>query len=169
MRNIFGLSVAFVFGLMNKAFANPACAVCTIAVGASLGIARKMGLEDNIVGLWAGAFLALMGYWMIKWFDKKGWKFFGRDFVLIALSVGMIGFMYISDLVYSPIPILYVLYLDAFLFSTILGAVILIYTSAWYQWMKRKNGKAHFPFEKVVIPVVALVLASVYLQYYPIY
>lgn len=35
--------------------ANPACAVCTIAIGASLEIARNLGVEDAIVGLWAYA------------------------------------------------------------------------------------------------------------------
>ena len=30
-----------------KAFANPACAVCTVAVGASLEIARRMGVDDG--------------------------------------------------------------------------------------------------------------------------
>ena len=41
------------------------------------------------------------------------------------------------------------------------GAIIFILTSKLYQWMKSKNGgHAHFPFEKVVLPVVALVLVS---------
>ena len=35
--------------------------------------------------------------------------------------------------------------------------------------MKRKNGgHAHFPFEKVVLPVVALALLSVYFNYNPL-
>ena len=55
-----------------KALANPACAVCTVAVGASLEIARKLGVDDSVVGVWAGAFLTLLGFWLIKWFDKKG-------------------------------------------------------------------------------------------------
>ena len=37
-----------------KAFANPACAVCTVAVGASLEIARRMGVDDGVVGVWMG-------------------------------------------------------------------------------------------------------------------
>ena len=44
-----------------KAFANPACAVCTVAVGASLEIARRMGVDDGVVGVWSGAFLLLLG------------------------------------------------------------------------------------------------------------
>lgn len=152
-----------------QAIANPACPVCTIAVGASLGIARKIGLDDNIVGLWAGGFLALMGYWMIIWFEARKLNFWGRNFILISSSVAMIGFMYISELDYSPVNILYVLYLDSFLFSTILGALIVVYTSKLYQFMKaRNNGRAHFPFEKVVLPLLGLGAASLYLQCCPI-
>lgn len=54
------------------AVANPACAVCTVAIGASLEIARRIGVPDSVVGLWAGALLTLLGYWTIKFFDKKG-------------------------------------------------------------------------------------------------
>lgn len=151
-----------------KAFANPACAVCTIAVGASLEIARHLGVDDSVVGVWAGAMLALIGYWTILWFEKKGWRFKGRDFILIALSVAMIGFMYVSEMTYSP-DVIGIFYIDPFLFSTILGALVLIYSSAFYQWMKKRNGgHAHFPFEKVLVPVAALALLSVLFYYYPL-
>lgn len=150
------------------ALANPACAVCTVAVAASLEIARYLGVDDSVVGIWSGAFLALLGYWMIAWFDKKKWYFPGRDFILIALSVAMIGFMYISEIEYNP-NVLLIFYLDPFLFSVIIGALILILSNHFYQWMKAKNGgHAHFPFEKVAVPVVALALVSVYFYYYPI-
>ena len=153
---------------VSRAAANPACAVCTIAVGASLEIARHFGVDDSVIGVWAGAFLALIGFWTIKWFDKKGWNFKGRNFWLISISVAMIGFVYISELTYNPQAIL-IFYLDPFLFSTILGALVLIYSSEFYQWMKRRNGgHAHFPFEKVVVPVAALTLLSIYFDYFPI-
>ena len=143
-----------------EAYANPACAVCTVAVGASLEIARRMGVDDGVVGVWAGAFLILLGYWTLKWMDKKGWHFKGRDFIVLVSSVAMILFMYISQLVYTPKAIL-VFWLDPFLFATICGALVLHYSSEFYQWMKRHNGgHAHFPFEKVVVPVAALALTS---------
>ena len=56
-------------------FANPACAVCTVAIGASLSVARRLGVEDSVVGLWAGALLTLLGYWTIAFFDKKAGGF----------------------------------------------------------------------------------------------
>lgn len=162
------LAVLFVVAFSAKAFANPACAVCTIAVGASLELARRFGVDDSVVGVWAGAFLTLLGFWAIKWFDKKGWNFKGRDFWLIVISIAMIGFIYISELTYHPEVILF-FYIDPFLFSVLVGALILILSSDFYQWMKRKNGgHAHFPFEKVAVPVVALILASMYFNYFPL-
>ena len=164
---LFSLLFLMMFSAV-PARANPACAVCTIAVGASLEIARHFGVDDSVIGVWAGAFLALIGFRTIKWFDKKGWNFKGRDFWLIAISVAMIGFVYVGELSYEPRAIL-IFYLDPFLFSTILGALALIYASEFYQWMKRRNGgHAHFPFEKVVVPVLALTLLSLYFNYFPI-
>ena len=101
-----------------QAYANPACAVCTVAVGASLEIARRLGVDDGVVGIWAGAFLVILGYLTLKLMDKKGWNFKGRDFIILTSSVLMILFMYISHLEYSPKAIL-IFWLDPFFFATI--------------------------------------------------
>ena len=143
------------------AMANPACPVCTIAVGAGLDIARRLGVPDSIVGLWAGALLTLLGYWTLKFMDKRGWHFRGRDTIVILASVAMIGFVYIGVVDYNPTSICGMFVMDPVLFGTVCGALIFIGTGKLYQWMKVKNGgHAHFPFEKVVLPIVALLLAS---------
>ena len=168
MKKLFLMIFAVLGVAAKQALANPACAVCTVAIGASLEIARAIGVADNIVGLWAGALLALLGYWLILWFDKKKWRFYGRDALLMLVSLSSIGFMYMRDLVYTPQPILFALYLDAFLFWTLAGALLFIYTEKLYFAMKARNGgHAHSPFEKVVMPVAVLALVSVALNYYP--
>lgn len=87
----------------------------------------------------------------------------------MGISVGMIGFIYIREVVYTPTVIWNVFYLDPILFSTILGMLLFIYSQKFYQWMKARNGgHAHFPFEKVVLPVVWLLAASAYFTYFPI-
>ncbi len=165
---LFSLVILLSLAFIKSALANPACAVCTIAVGASLELARKLGVDDSVVGVWAGAFLVLLGYWTIKWFDKKNWHFKGRDFIILVASVAMIGFMYINKLEYHA-EVIGFLYLDPFLFSTISGALVLVFSSDFYQWMKRKNGgHAHFPFEKVFVPVAALLILSAYFYYFPL-
>ena len=162
---VFGLILVLELVFALPAYANPACAVCTVAVAAGLEIARKLGVDDGVIAVWAGALLALVGYWTILWFEKKGWNFKGRNLLLMLLSFSMIGAVYIKDLVYTPEPIL-IFYLDPFLFCAILGALLLIYSSVFYQWMKKNNGgHAHFPFEKVVLPVVALIIASYAVNY----
>ena len=43
--------VSAFFAITGKAVANPACAVCTVAVGASLEVARRYGVDDSVVGV----------------------------------------------------------------------------------------------------------------------
>ncbi len=158
LRNLFvGMATILPAG----AFANPACPICTIAIGAGVGVAESLGVPTAIVGLWAGALLTLLGYWMIKFFDNRGWKFWGRNALLIGLSVAMIGFAYVGDIDYTPEWIWGFIYLDPILFGALVGIIVFILTEKLYEWMKRKNGgHAHFPFERVVLPVVALALCS---------
>lgn len=159
------ICVLSLVSLPTAALANPACPVCTIAIGASLEIARQLGVPDSVVGLWAGALLTLLGYWAIKFFDKKGWDFWGRNALLIGISVAMIGFIYLGQVPYSPVWICGVLHIDPVLFGAILGMILFILTEKLYDWMKAKNGgHAHFPFEKVVLPVVVLALVSWWLS-----
>lgn len=154
------------FANVTVAFANPACVVCTVAIGASLEIARKLGISDNIVGLWAGALFALLGYWLILWFDKKNWYFRGRDSILMLSSITMIGFIYMGELIYSP-QIIGFLYIDQFLLASLCGAGLYIFSQKFYAFMKkRNNGHAHFPFEKVVLPLALLFVVSFILDFY---
>lgn len=158
----------FLTGTAAEALANPACIVCTVAIGASLEISRKLGISDDIVGLWTGALFSLLGYWTILWFEKKGWYFAGRNAILMLACIASSGFVYLGLLPYTP-KIIGFLYIDTFLLSALIGAFLYIASQKLYQYMKNKNGgHAHFPFEKAVFPVVLLFAASVILTYYPL-
>lgn len=157
-----------------RAFANPVCAVCTVAVGATLEIARRFGVSDTVVGVWCGAFLMLMYYWLEIWFDKKRWNFPLRNPILLALTFSLLIPLYYDIagsqiFVYAPVQILWIFYMDPFLFSALAGAFVLTYSSDFYQWMKRRNGgHAHFPFEKVVVPVASLAIVSALFHFFPL-
>lgn len=161
MKSVFGKICMAGLCMLPAAVANPACPICTIAIGAGVGVAQKLGVPVAIVGLWAGALLTLLGYWLVKFFDKRGWKFWGRNALLIGLSVAMIAFAYVGDIDYSPQWFMGFIYIDPILFGTLVGMILFILVEKLYERMKAKNGgHAHFPFERVVLPVVALALAS---------
>ena len=165
-RFLYLLTGLFVFSSIAKA--NPACPVCTFAIAGSLTLAKIWGIDPNVVALWSGAMLAMLGYWAIRFCDKKGWTFPFYKQILMIISVSMIGFMYIKDLTYSPVVIWGFLYLDYFLFYALFGAFLLMFGVNFYAWMKAKNGgHAHFPFEKVVVPIALLVLANVWIVVFP--
>ena len=164
MKNILFLISFFLIPI--RSFANPACAVCTVAIGASLSIARKIGVSDSIIGLWAGALLTLLGYWTILFFDKKNWNFRYRNELLILISISTIFAIYIGEVKYTPKLILYFLYLDPILFSTFVGSMTFIYSQKLYQYMKVKNNNhAHFPFEKVILPFLFLLSISLFFYF----
>ncbi len=162
--------LALLAGLFSssKVFANPACPVCMVTVGASLYLAEKSGLDKCVIGVWSGALLAIFGYFLIRYFNKKNWNFYKRDFILMIASIASIGFMYLGTLPYEPM-IIGFLYIDSFLLSNILGALAFIFGIHFYAWMKKRNGgHAHFPFEKVVVPVLTTGLLSALFYFYPI-
>ena len=102
--------LAFIF-YTAPVWANPACAVCTVGVVVGLEVARNLGVDDGVIAIWAGALLALIGYWTILWFEKKGWSFKFRNELIMLISLSMILGVYIKDLVYTPKPILF-FYID---------------------------------------------------------
>ncbi len=157
-----------ILGMTARALANPACAVCTVAIGASLEIARKLGIDDTIVGLWTGAMLAILGYWAILWFEKKRWNFTGRNILLMGTSLSTVALIYAKQLAYTPKAIGF-LYIDTFLLACLSGAALYALSQKLYKYLKQcNNGHAHFPFEKVVLAMAFLFGASILLNYYPL-
>ncbi len=149
--------LVFCFCVMaaTRAFAQACTTLCPLALGAALTIAQRMGVKDEIVGVLGGAFLAVMGYVFIRLFDRKNWHFKGRNFILILFAVSLVGLMYVNRLTYKPALHWNLLYIDSFLLATLCGAAAHIFGVHLYTWMKMKNGgHAHFPFEKVVIPLL---------------
>ena len=153
MKKIF----AFLFSLFlaNDVFAQACTAVCPVAIGLLLVIAKKMGVEIEVVGVLSGALLSIVGYILIKIFNRKNWHFWMRDKILMLFAISLVGFVYLKDLEYKPRLVWNFIYIDSFLFATLCGAVAHIAGVHLYAWMKAKNGgHAHFPFEKVVVPIV---------------
>ncbi len=136
------------------------CPVCTVAAGAGVGLARWLGIDDTITGLWIGGLIISISAWTATWLKKKNVKIpglFWISFVFFALIT--IAPLYWYGVMGHPWNTLWGI--DKLLLGNIFGAVVFLAGGWIYKIIKAKNGgRAHFPFEKVVLPVAPLIILS---------
>jgi hypothetical protein len=141
-------------------FALAFCPVCIVAVGAGLGLARYLGVDDTVTGLWIGGFLIAVTAWTILWLKEKKWTFpwYGPAVLVFYYASVMIP-LYYKDIIGHPMHQIWGI--DKLVLSISLGSVAFVASELLYEWMKKKNGgKAHFQFQKVVMPILVLVILS---------
>ncbi len=156
--------LVFLFTLLfsKVTFANPACVVCTVAMGAFLGISRALGISDNATGVWIGALILMIYFFCIKFSEKKKWTFKGYHLFWALMTLLLVPSMYLL----VPYKMNTFFGIDSFLVSMIAGALTFWLSQCVYQKLKeRHGGHAHFPFEKVVFAVVSLLIVSVIFNY----
>ena len=143
------------------------CPLCTIAVGAGVGVSRSLGIDDVIVGLWIGGLLVSSSMWMYEWLKtrkivKKGtekWWVIGITAVMYALVLIPLK---LSGIIGHPLNTM--LGLDKVLFGVLVGSVVFFASGRLHFYLKSMNKeKVYFPYQKVVIPVGALWLTTILL------
>ena len=152
---IFGLILAF------NANAQAVCPICVVAIGAGLGLSRWLGVDELVSSVWIGAFLLTLVIWTVHWLKKKNWgfKFDGTVTFLFYYVLTLIP-LYYMKLVGSPFNTVFGI--DKIVFGTIAGTIILYLGLELHKFLKKKNNdKSFFPYQRVVVPVVALILTSV--------
>lgn len=136
------------------------CPVCTVAVGAGVGLSRWLGVDDTVTGTWIGALTVSLVMWTNSWLEKKGVRFFLRDAVVAAGYVGLVVLpLWWSDIIGHPFNTLWGV--DKLFLGMFAGAAIFYVTALWYERLKtNNNGRSYFPFQKVVMPVAGVAIAS---------
>ncbi len=141
---VFWLLFVTLFVFPQRAFA--ICPVCTIAVGAGVGLARYLKVDDAISGVWIGGLTVSMIMWTVNWLNKKNIKFIGRKILITAIYYAII----VLPLFYTGImghPLNKMWGIDKLLVGIIFGSVVFFAFGLWYQFLKKKNNnKAYFPF-----------------------
>ena len=154
--------LSFVLGILCflpfsvKAF----CPVCTVAVGAGLGLSRWLGIDDTISGLWVGGLIVSLIGWTINWLNKKNIRFKGRKILIVVLYYGFIVVpLFWTGIIGHPFNKLWGM--DKLLLGIITGSAFFLAAEIFYHFLKNRNGgRAHFPLEKVAMPVGVLIVLS---------
>jgi hypothetical protein len=142
------------------------CPVCVVGVGAGLWISEELGIDDAIIGLWIGGFTVSLAMWNMVWFEKKGIRFFARDF-LTALAYFIVLVLplpfFFREIIGNPNHLLWGV--DKLLLGIAVGSIGFYIGALGYQRIKVRRGRAHFPFQKVMMPLLPLVVLSVIFYY----
>ena len=146
--------------------ANAICPVCTIAVGAGIGLSRWLGIDDTITGLWIGGLTISLILWTLNWLRRKEINFKGkRTLVFLGYYLIIIVPLYWMNIIGHPFNKM--LGIDKLLFGIILGSLAFWSGGiAYYRIKERNDGRAHFPFQKILMPLAPLIILSIILYFF---
>lgn len=147
------------------------CPVCTLAVGAGLGLSRYLGIDDAVSGIWAGALVISFSLWFSNWLTKKGYK------LLKNINQKYLPYLSVilwTILTYLPLwkmevighPFNTIWGIDKLLFGSAVGAGVLLTAQYTDKKLRKIKGKQLISFQKVIIPVIFLISASLLMFFY---
>ena len=137
------------------------CPVCTIAIGAGVGLFRAWGIDDVITGLWIGALVVSSIAWMIDYLNKKNIHFLFRKILIIVSFYALFLFP-----LYKPMHIIgiannIVFGIDKIILGVILGTFFFIISVLADLGLKKaNNGRVIVYYQRVFIPLIILLIAS---------
>ncbi len=152
------------FYFLFPASASAVCPVCTIAVGAGLGISRTLGIDDAVTSVWIGGLILSMSFWFIDWVGKKRNKPLTAKWQLLTTLL-----MYIFVLLplwfgkYIGRPLNTIYSFDKILFGTLWGSLAFLLGKWADEKVRQEKGKQLFVYQKVIFPVSSLIITSVIL------
>jgi len=155
------LFLSSIFYLLSSTTAHAVCPVCTIAVGAGLGLSRYLGIDDSLSGLWVGGLILSAALWTADWLHKRGLKIKIRVInivSIIAFYALTIIPLYYSGVIGHPYNTIYGM--DKLLFGTIIGSLVFTLGISLDKIARKKYGRQFFVYQKVVFPVVSLIIIT---------
>jgi hypothetical protein len=152
-----------IFLLLPLTAAKAVCPICTVAVCASVGLSRWLGVDDTITGLWIGGVAVSVIIWTIDWLKRKNIRFYGRKIlVTIGYYVMIIGPLYYYNMIGHPLNKIWGV--DKLLFGIIVGTIGFIIGVLLNEYLKKNNNnQVYFPFQKVVMPIGLLAILNIVL------
>ena len=143
--------------------AHAVCPVCTIAIGAGLEGMRMLGVKDILTGIWAGGLTVSLIGWTANYMHKHNitnpiW------YVLnVVVYISLLAGVYFVP-AHNPVVKWWdncMWGIDQFLLGVLVGAITFVLMELWYLYIKKNNGgHAWFPFQKVVMPFVGLLIMT---------
>lgn len=166
-----GLSLYSIYNAISPSVAHAVCPICTVAVAGGLGVSRYLGIDDSLVGIWAGGLVVSVSLWTADWLSKRKWKILEKSNNNINIVSSFIFWvlltyvpLYMTDVIGHPFNT--ILGIDKLVFGSILGFIAFIFGVWADKKIRAIKGKQLFVYQKVVFPVVSLIITTVVLYYW---
>lgn len=171
MKNKFLTFTVLVFSLFTirySLFAREAlavCPICTVTVAGGLGLSRWLGIDNAISGIWIGGLILSSSLWLIDWLKKKSPKLIINHWplaIILVMYLLVLGPLAWTDLIGHPFNRLWGI--DKLIVGTAVGTLA-FWAGIWADNKIRKiKGKQLFNYQKIVFPVVFLIIISLALN-----
>ena len=134
------------------------CPVCVVAVGGGLWIAERLGVDDLIASIWIGALVTALAIALAGKFKKIKLPRPEISWSLISYLLTL-GTLQLQGILNDPACKIWGV-CRIWLGITI-GTVVFWLGVLLDKWLRTKNNnKVFFPFQKVVLPMVFVLFAS---------
>lgn len=137
------------------------CPVCVVTIGGSVLLSRYLGIDDLIIGIWAGALILSSGLWTATFIKKtfiKGQNWLLTVILWITTVFGLKQAGFIGN------PTCKIHGNDKLLTGIIVGSLVFLLAYGSDKLLRKLNkenpGKAFFPYQRVVLPVGLLIIAT---------
>lgn len=138
------------------------CPVCTLTVVAGLGISRFLGIDDVVTSIWIGAFILSFTFITIDWVNKK-WPKLNvisyMSYVILVMYLLVLVPLKLNGSIGIPKNTLWGM--DKIVLGIAIGSIVFLIGIWADRKQRRVYKKQFFNFQKVVFPVLGLIIASV--------
>lgn len=165
MKKIFVFLLASIAFLIVPSAVSAHCPLCVAGAGVGLTLSRWIGVDDSITGLWMGAFLGAMSFWLYSSLIKKIKKphlIWLKPAIYILIFASSIWSFYKFNLV---LRMGRMFGLDKLTFGIIVGGVSFYLVDLINNLIIRKKGKTLFSYQRIVTGLGSIFLLSL-IDYY---
>ena len=171
MFKIFFLALSFL--ALKFVFPSLASAHCPLCVGGAaigLSVARFLGIDDAITGLWLAALLGAASFWLDGYLAKKvkiPKNILRPALYIIVFTLTIWSFYALNDYVVSNFRFYLInkhvgniLGVDKLPFGMIVGGAVFYLVDIVDNLLIKRNGKVFFPYQRVIVSLGAILILS---------
>ncbi len=138
------------------------CPVCTIAVAAGVTILRAWGIDDVLTGIWYGALVLSSVFWLLDELKKRSINFPHRTLICFIAIYGLMVVPLAWPLNIIGMANNTVFGIDRMLLGMAIGTFLFLLGIFIDRRLRCMNGcKQFIIYQKVIVPVVLLIVASI--------